>query len=543
MFKRLEGRRLSVLFSLAALAAASSAGCAMGEEGADDRVPPPSRSPSPDSPEGEPKEQTDLDRVFAAAGDEFGVPPVLLGAWAYAETRWQMIEGQEELPGLAPAWGLFALRGATLEHAAGLIGEPVEAVQREPGAHVRAGAALLAELAAEEGVGADDGLGAWATVMARASGIADSEGQAQFVHDQVYAAINQGAAVENEIGLVASIAPETVEPEFPSPRSGTERLAVDFPGAIWRPSPNFNSRPAGTGVAMVIIHTCEGNYSGCWSWLANPDAGASAHYVVADFGEVTQLVRESSRAWHIAATYDCNRNDGVECGRNGQSSNNFTVGIEHAGFASQPNFPGAQIDASAALACDISADHGVPRDRNHFVGHGQLQPWNRTDPGPNWPWTSYIQKINQACGGGGGGGGEIIVDSNNANNDPNVADMQVSANWIGASATPGYYGSGYWFADAAPVSDGAVFWFHLDEGGARTIDAWWTSGTNRSASTPFVAFNASGTNLGSSTRDQRSGGGQWNQIGTWNFSAGWNSIVVSRWTGSGVVIADAIRVR
>jgi N-acetylmuramoyl-L-alanine amidase len=543
MLLRLEDRRLSALSTLAALLAlAAPAGCATGEdvEGEEGVPEAPTRPPASGSPVGD----SELDVDFAGAGEEFGVPAPLLEAWGYAETRWEMVEGTDELPGLEPAWGIFALRGAALERAAELAGETVAAVRRERAAHLRAGAALLADVAAEDGIGLDDDLGAWAPAVARVSGIADPEGQAQFIHDQVYAALNQGVVVESELGLVGSIPPEAVEPDFPAPRRGTQRLAVDFPGAIFRASPNWNARPAGTGVDMVIIHTCEGNYSGCWSWLTNPAAGASAHYVVADFGEVSQLVRESNRAWHIAATYDCSRNDGVDCGRNGQSSNNFTVGIEHGGFASQSSFPPAQIDASAALSCDISRDHGVPRDRNHFVAHGQLQPWNRTDPGPNWPWTSYIQKINAACGGGGGGGDEIIVDSNNANNDPNVAEMTVSANWIGASATPGYYGSGYWFADAAPISDGATFWFRLDQGGARTIDAWWTSGTNRSASTPFVAFDANGNTLGTARRDQRSGGGQWNQIGTFNFSAGWNAVVVSRWTGAGaVVIADAIRVR
>jgi N-acetyl-anhydromuramyl-L-alanine amidase AmpD len=539
MSLRLEGRRLSLLFAFVALAAAP-AGCAMdGDDGDRDQEGEQAPSQSSDSLAGE----SELDGRFAAAADEFGVPTRLLKAWGYAETRWQMIQGHDELPGLKPAWGIFGLRGATLERAAELAGESVQAVQRDEDAHLRAGAALLADLAAEEGVAGDDDLGAWAAVMARASGIGDAEGQAQFVHDQVYAALNRGASVETELGLVASIAPEAVEPDFPAPRRGAPRQHVDHPGAIWRGSPNFGSRPAGTGVEMVIIHTCEGNYSGCWSWLTNPAAGASAHYVVAEFGEeISQLVHESDRAWHIAADYDCNLNDGVKCERQGQGSNDFTVGIEHGGFASQSSFPEGQIDASAALACDISARNGVPRDRNHFVAHGQLQPWNRTDPGPNWPWTAYIDKINAACGAAGGG--ELIVDSNNDNNEAGVGEMQVSANWVGTSQTAGYYGSGYYFADTAEVSDGAVFWFHLDEAGPRTIDAWWTSGSNRSSATPFVAFDASGTKLGTAHQDQRSGGGQWNELGTWNFSAGWNSVVVSRWAAGGaVVVADAIRVR
>ena len=87
---------------------------------------------------------------------------------------------------------------------------------------------------------------------------------------------------------------------------------------------------------MVIIHTCEGAYSGCWGWLANSASGVSAHYVVKEDGrEISQLVREANRAWHIAATYECSLNGSMECGARATRSNNFTVGIEHAGFASQ----------------------------------------------------------------------------------------------------------------------------------------------------------------------------------------------------------------
>jgi hypothetical protein len=278
----------------------------------------------------------------------------------------------------------------------------------------------------------------------------------------------------------------------------------------------------------------------------------SAHYVVNESGsEITQLVREASKAWHIAATYSCSRNGNVECGRNGASSNNFTVGIEHGGYASQSSFPSGQIEASAKLTCDITRDHGLPRDRFHVVAHGTLQPYNRTDPGPNWPWSHYIDRIKAHCGDGGGGGGgggtppgAIIVDSNNANNDAAVARVEVSGNWTSATATPGYYGSGYWWAQTAAVSDGASFWFYLPAAATRTIDAWWTAGSNRAAAAPFVAFNAAGTKLGTATADQRGSGSQWVQLGTFNFSAGWNRIVLSRWTTTGaVVVADAVRIR
>ena len=293
-----------------------------------------------------------------------------------------------------------------------------------------------------------------------------------------------------------------------------------------------------------MIHSCEGNYAGCWGWLRNPASGASAHYVVKENGsEVTQLVRESGRAWHVSAAYDCSRAGGQQCNKNGVGTNSFSVGIEHAGFASQSSWQNGLIETSAKLTCDITRDHGVPRDRNHIVSHGQLQPWNRTDPGPNWPWNHYIDRVRDHCGGGGGGGGGIIIDSNNANNNTAVAKIELAGAWTSSAGTPGYYGTGYWFAATAAVSQPATFWFHLPAAATKTVDAWWTAGTNRSTAAPFVAFNAGGGEVGRRTVNQQGSGSQWVTLGTWNFSAGWNKVVLSRWTSGSVVIADAVRVR
>jgi hypothetical protein len=481
---------------------------------------------------------TALDREFAGAADEFAVPVDLLKAIGYVETRWEMVKGEAELEGLAPAAGIMALRGDALAHGAELAGVTADAAASTRSDSIRAAAALMAELAAEQGIDVDD-LAAWAPVVAALSGIEDPEGQAEQVQ-QVYAVLREG--VEPGV-LDASIESHEVEPDFASPR-GAPRATVDFPGAVWRASPNYNSR-GGSSIHMIVIHTCEGSYTSCWSWLDNSAAQASAHYVVSESGnEVSQLVREYNRAWHVAASYDCSRNQGHDCSRNGQSVNNFAVGIEHGGFASQSSFPAGQIETSARLSCDITKAYGIPRDRLHIVGHGQLQPWNRTDPGSHWPWSTYVSKINSYCGGGGGGGGEIIVDSNNNRNDLSKAKIQVSSTWAASSLASGYWGTGYYFASTKAVSDGAVFWFYLPSAGSRTIDAWWTAGSNRSSAAPFIAFNASGTKLGTRTVDQRSNGSKWVTLGTWSFSAGWNKIVLSRWAAEGsVVIADAVKVR
>lgn len=478
------------------------------------------------------------DLLFEQAGAEFGVPAELLKAISYVETRWQMVRGTEEFPGKSPAFGLMALSGERLRLGAELARVTVADAQSDPLANVRAAAALLRSYADELRLDRSQ-VGEWAPAVARFSGIASSEGQAAYVHDDVYATLRSGTQVRRASGISATIFSTDVQPRFPIP--GPRFSASDYSSAIWRPSPNFNSRPTGPegDVHMAIIHTCEGSYTSCWSWLVNPDAGVSAHYVVKEDGsEISQLVHEADRAWHIGAKYDCTLNSDHDCSLNGFSSNHFTVGIEHGGFASQTSFPVEQIDASAKLACAVSQRHGIPRDRMHFVAHGQLQPANRTDPGPNWPWDDYINRIRAHCTA------TIIVDSNNNNNDTTKAKMQVSSNWTSSNATAGYYGTGYWYATTAAVSDPATFWFYLPEAVTRTVDAWWTAGTNRSTTAPYIMWNAAGTKLATVNVNQQTNGGKWNTLGTFSFTAGWNKVQLSRWTTAGyVVIADAVRIR
>ncbi|MFL5358597.1 N-acetylmuramoyl-L-alanine amidase [Archangium sp.] len=482
-----------------------------------------------------------LDGAFAQAAAEFNVPADLLKAISYTETRWENVQGAEEFPGLPAAYGLMALRGEKLSAGAHLAGVSEEAARTQPQANIRAAAALLSAYADELKLDRSD-LGAWAPAAVKYSGIANTEAQAQYVHTQVYDVLRKGAVASTPAGDVAvSLMPTQVQAQFASPL--VHSMSSDYAAAIWRPSPNYGSRPAGTDISMIVIHTCEGAYSGCWSWLTNSSAQASAHYVVNESGsEITQLVLETNRAWHVAANYDCSLNGSVMCGLNGVSVNNFAVGIEHGGFASQTSFPAGQIDTSAKLSCDISRDRTVVRDSYHIVAHGRLQPSTRTDPGPNWPWSSYISKIKSYCGDVTSTG--LVIDSDNANNDSSKGYIELSANWIFNDAAAGYYGSGYYYATAEAISDPATFWFYLPAAATKTIDAWWTAGTNRATAAPFIVWDANGTKLATVNVDQTLNGGKWNTLGTYSFPAGWNKVQLSRWTSSGnTVIADAVQVR
>ena len=488
-----------------------------------------------------------LDDDFAAAARAQDLPVDLLEAIAYIETRWQMVIGESEHEGRPAGAGVFALWGDNLAIGAVAAGVSEETARMEVTANIAAAAARLAGLAETHGIAGDDLL-AWQPVIAEFSQSDDPDVRAAYASD-VLDALATGATEVAEDGTV--IATFDAHPELGTRHSAQGRGAIgDYADAIWRASPNYSSR-GGSAVSLVVIHTCEGAYSGCWGWLKNSSSGVSAHYVVKENGsEITQLVREASKAWHVAASYQCARAGNTQCTKNGVSTNTFSVGIEHAGFASQSSFPVGQIEASAKLTCDITRDQGVPRDRNHIVSHGQLQPSNRIDPGPNWPWAHYIDRVRAHCGEGGGGGGgsvptgSIIIDSNNANNNQSVGKIELAGTWTSSTSTAGYYGSGYWTANAQATSAPATFWFYLPTAQTRSIDAWWTGGSNRATEAPFIAFNAAGTEVGRKIANQQATTSQWVTLGTWSFSAGWNKVVLSRWADAGkVVIADAVRVR
>lgn len=495
------------------------------------------------SAEAELRSSAKFDTEFRQAAKEFNVPMAALKSVAFVQSRYEMVQGHEEFEGRPASFGVMGLPSDQIEQVAAEIGASPEAIKTDALQNIRAAAFILSKSAHEQNIASTD-VRDWAPAIASLSGVDAPEARVSFVRDEVFETMRLGVGEPTDELRAAG---QSLELESDYAELTQELVAgPDYAKSVWRPSPNYSARSLKP--SMVIIHTCEGSYSSCWGWLRNTAAGASAHYVVNNTGsEISQLVRESQRAWHVGATYYCSNNSGVACNLNGWNVNHFSVGIEHAGYASQSSFPAGQIDASARLTCDISKAHGIVRDRFHVVAHGKLQPYNRTDPGPNWPWSTYLSKVNSYCAPPAPAPaptGGLVIDSNNGNNNRSKGYVKVSSNWKSSASTSGYYGTGYWFAETKPVSDGAEFWFYMPSAGTRTVDARWTAGTNRSPTAPFVFFNAAGAKVGSRTTNQQVNHNRWVSLGSYNFSAGWNKVVLSRWTTTGkVVIGDAVRIR
>lgn len=154
-------------------------------------------------------------------------------------------------------------------------------------------------------------------------------------------------------------------------RSLSYVTGVSDQGYVLAPSPSFNPAQRGKGdIKGVVLHSTEG-WSGGISTLVDPSRGASAHYGVERDGTIIQMVNEKDIAWHA-----------------GSSANNWTVGIEVAGFTKRPDtfsqagkiqvgssfqedigFSNVQIHSLAKLVAEITARYDIPVDKYHIFGH------------------------------------------------------------------------------------------------------------------------------------------------------------------------------
>jgi N-acetylmuramoyl-L-alanine amidase len=111
----------------------------------------------------------------------------------------------------------------------------------------------------------------------------------------------------------------------------------------------------------------------------------SAHYLLTDEAppRIYRLVDESRRAYHA----------GLSGWRGNRQLNASSIGIEivHPGARIGPDgkriyipFPQPQIDVLIPLVRDIVARHGIRPER--ILGHGEIQPATKQDPGPTFPW-------------------------------------------------------------------------------------------------------------------------------------------------------------
>ena len=145
---------------------------------------------------------------------------------------------------------------------------------------------------------------------------------------------------------------------------------------IDRPSANFDARAL--PVSMVVLHyTGMPDAASALDRLTDPAAKVSAHWVVAEDGQVVRLVAEADRAWHAGRSF----------WRGTTDVNSASIGIEIVNpgheFGYRP-FPDPQMVSVEALVRAAVARHGIAP--SNVVGHSDVAPARKDDPGELFDW-------------------------------------------------------------------------------------------------------------------------------------------------------------
>ena len=167
-------------------------------------------------------------------------------------------------------------------------------------------------------------------------------------------------------------------------------------------SPNFDARPAGCAPELLVIHAISlplGQFSDFNQhtyiedlFLNKLDISAhadfeplngvrlSAHFLIRRDGSIVQFVGADQRAWHAGVSNFMGRD---RC-------NDFSIGIELEGSDYIP-FEKEQYVSLINLTGTLIQHYPI----QHIVGHQDIAPGRKTDPGPFFDWTQYQNALFQ----------------------------------------------------------------------------------------------------------------------------------------------------
>jgi N-acetyl-anhydromuramoyl-L-alanine amidase len=164
-------------------------------------------------------------------------------------------------------------------------------------------------------------------------------------------------------------------------------------------SPNRDARPAGMEVDLLVIHGISlppGEFGGPWIehlFLNRLDPAVhpyfasiaglkvSAHLLIRRDGELIQFVGFGERAWHA----------GLSSFEGRERCNDFSIGIELEGADEVP-YTDHQYEVLGVSVREILARYPAIHPRR-IVGHSEIAPGRKTDPGPAFDWARLHQLL------------------------------------------------------------------------------------------------------------------------------------------------------
>ena len=169
-----------------------------------------------------------------------------------------------------------------------------------------------------------------------------------------------------------------------------------LPGARRVRSPNADARPDANDVTLVVVHGISlppGQFGGdaierLFTNRLDPRADpsfasvaglrVSAHFLIRRDGALVQFVPCARRAWHA----------GASCWNGRERCNDFSIGVELEGSDHTP-YAEAQYDTLVMLVDALCARYPI----EDVVGHSDIAPGRKTDPGFAFDWTRLGRTI------------------------------------------------------------------------------------------------------------------------------------------------------
>ena len=160
-------------------------------------------------------------------------------------------------------------------------------------------------------------------------------------------------------------------------------------------SPNYGERPHNVAISLLVIHNISlppGQFGGTHirelfcnrlDCGAHPDFNdldglrVSSHLLINRDGELCQFVSFLDRAWHAGESEFQGRSN----------CNDFSIGIELEGTDDLP-YTDQQYDSLVQVTKTLQ-NHYPLISPGRIVGHCDIAPGRKTDPGPAFDWHRY----------------------------------------------------------------------------------------------------------------------------------------------------------
>ena len=167
------------------------------------------------------------------------------------------------------------------------------------------------------------------------------------------------------------------------------------------PSPNCGPRPVHCVADLLVIHNISlppGRYGGqaieqffcnALDWDEHPyfseirGMQVSSHLLIRRDGELLQFVNFADRAWHAGRSCHGER---TEC-------NDFSIGIELEGTDNEA-YTEYQYEVLVQVTAALLGAYPM-MDCSKIVGHSDISPGRKTDPGPAFDWQRYRTAVNK----------------------------------------------------------------------------------------------------------------------------------------------------